>query len=96
MDAAAIYASHPLETHGVEELALEATQEHLIKMVKWCQAAAQAVQDNFFIPVIVRICKKEIEKEPLTNFFAWLQHRVPVLQHKCGPKQMTCLQSSRS
>ena len=28
MDAAAIYASHPLETHGVEELALEATQEH--------------------------------------------------------------------
>ena len=41
MDASASHASHPLETHGVEELALEATMEHMIKMGKWRQAAAQ-------------------------------------------------------
>ena len=58
MDASAGHASHPLETHGVEELALEATKEHFIKMGKWRQAAALAVQDNFFILVIVRICKE--------------------------------------
>ena len=29
MDASASHASHPLETHGVEELALEATKEHM-------------------------------------------------------------------
>ena len=32
MDASASHASHPLETHGVEELALEATKQHIIKM----------------------------------------------------------------
>ena len=58
MDASAGHASHPLETHGVEELALEATKEHIIKMGTWRQAAALAVQDNFFILVIVRICKE--------------------------------------
>ena len=31
MDASASHASHPLETHGVEELALEATKQHIIK-----------------------------------------------------------------
>ena len=46
MDASASHASHPLETHGVEEVALEATKEHIFKMGKWRQAAAQAVQDH--------------------------------------------------
>ena len=31
MDVSASHASHPLETHGVEELALEATKEQIIK-----------------------------------------------------------------
>ena len=76
MDASVSHASHPLETHGVEELALGATKEHITKMCKWRQAAAPAVQDNFFILVIVRICKKA--REPLTNLFAWLQKGTPV------------------
>ena len=37
MDASASHASHPLETHGVEELALEATKEHIIKMGNGCR-----------------------------------------------------------
>ena len=45
-------------------------------MGKWWQAAAQAVQDNFFILVIVRNCKKA--REPLTNRFARLQKGTPV------------------
>ena len=45
-------------------------------MGKWRQEAAQAVQDNFLIPVIVRICKKA--REPLTNLCAWLQKGTPV------------------
>ena len=61
MDASASHASHPLETHGVEELALEAAREHTIKMSERRQAVALAVQDNFFIPVIVRICKRARE-----------------------------------
>ena len=73
MDASASHASHPFEAHGVEELALEATKEHVIKMCKWRQAAAQAIQDYFFIPVIVRICMKA--RVPLTNLFVWLQKK---------------------
>ena len=58
--------SHALETHGAEELSVEAT-EHIVKLSEWREAAALAVQDHFFIPVIVRICQKATE--PLTNFF---------------------------
>ena len=59
-----------LRQHGVEDLALEETKEHIIKMGKWLQATTQTVQDKFFIPVLVCICKKA--REPLTNPFAWL------------------------
>ena len=65
-----------MRLNGVEELALEATEEHIFKMGKWRQGAARAVQDMFFIPGIVRICKKA--REPLTNLFAWLQKDTPV------------------
>ena len=68
MDASASHASHPLETHGVEELAVEATKEKIVNM--------GAVQDNFFILVIARICKKA--REPLTNLFECLQKGTPV------------------
>ena len=47
MDASANRSSNPIETNGVEEIALEATKEHTVKMERWRQAAALAVQDNF-------------------------------------------------
>ena len=48
----------------------------LSKLVRGGQAAAQAVQDHFFIPLVVRISKKA--REPLTHLFAWLQKDTPV------------------
>ena len=57
----------PLETHGVEELSLEATKEHSVKMGKW--RLHQPSKSNFFVLEIVRICQKATE--PLTNFIVW-------------------------
>ena len=76
IDAPASHAGRPIETHGVEELALEATKQHVIKMGTSRQEAVPAVQDNFFIPVAVRICMKA--RQPSTNLFAWLQKGTPV------------------
>ena len=49
--------------------------------------AAQAVQDNFFIPVIDRIC--ETAREPLTNLSAWLQKGTPV-RYIDGDEKAAC------
>ena len=68
--------SHHLRRMASKSLPWNRQRTLLSKLAKWRQAAAQAVQDNFFIPVIVRICKKA--REPLTNLFEWLQKGTPV------------------
>ena len=62
----------------------------LLKVGKGRQAVAVAVQDNFFILVIVRM--RKTARELFTNLFAWLQKGTP-LRHIDGDErleELTC------
>ena len=97
MDASARHASHPLEAHGVEELALEATEEYIIKMV-WMAAGSRTYRSKQFLYSCDRPQLPQSERavdKPLRGAAERHSSEVHRRRRKAVPSCHTCLVRSR-
>ena len=61
----------PIEgKESMHEFCIRETKQHQEKISRWCGDAGAAVQDDVFIPIVVRIAT--VARGPLTHFFRWL------------------------